>query len=508
MTPKQTRRLMRSSVIVIAFLSLEKVGGLVRGVVMAGIFGAGAEADAFSAANQLPELLYAMLAGGALSAAYIPVYSGYLTRGQDEKRAHLYQTVMTLLIVVLGGFCLVGAVIAPWLVRVVLVPDFAPAVQVLTAQYMRLVLLSFTMQGISVLVGNTLNAHQHFASSALAPAGQDVGRIVGLLAFVPRIGAIGAGWGAVLGTGLHFLVQIPAAIYYKLRFRPRLNLRLDGVREVLWLMLPRILTMGLVQAVDLVIIRQASSFPAGNVSAYFYAQLIVFMPISFFGWSLAGVVFPTMAERFNAGDIVGLKRVAMRMLGAIWFLCLPSAVGLVLLGRQLVALVLQRGAFDEAATTLVYAIIVMMSARIVIEPTVDMFGRLFYAQHNTLLPMVAQCGWAIMAITLIGLFIRPLGVQGVALAGTIASALLAVLLYALNRRQLGALYEHEWLSVAWRSGVSTAGMAVVVIWVKQTVSNPWLTVGVAIPAAVITYITLFLLIGGHKLLKTMWQSAN
>lgn len=497
MTQKQTRRLIRSGLVVVLFLSLEKVGGLVRGMIMANIFGAGQEADAFSAANQLPELLYAMLAGSALSAALIPIYSNYLTAENDRERTELYQSILTLLILILGTISLIGVLMAQPLGRL-LVPDFTAELQQLTGRYMQLVLISLTIVAVSMTYSTLLHAHQHFSSTALAPAGQDIGRITGLVAFVPRLGAIGAGWGVVLGSLLHLIIQIPAIMKHRLWFRPRLSLKLDGLHKVGRLMWPRIASMGAVQLADLVIIRTASGFDEGSISAYFYALLIASMPISFFGWSLNGVVFPTMVERFNAADITTMKRVAVRTAEVVWVLMLPSVVGLIMLGRPALSLILEGKAFDRADTLLVYSVIVAMSGQTLLEPLIDQFDRLFYAQHNTITPMVARLGWLVVYGVLIVLCGRRYGIVGIGVGTSVAAAFLCLTLYVLNKRTLGDLHERAFGWVCGRSIVAVFVMTLTIHGIAHIVTSDFPFLLIAVIGGGGAYVVTFYALNGHK----------
>jgi putative peptidoglycan lipid II flippase len=154
----RARHLLRSSLIVIFFFGLGKLAGLVRLRLVGAAFGTSPAYDAFTAANQLPEVFVTLIAGGSLAAAFIPVYSDYLTNRAKES-ARLANTIITLVIVILGGVSLVGALIAPWLTRVVLVPDFAPELQRLTADLMRIILVQTVLFGISGVLSSILNAH-------------------------------------------------------------------------------------------------------------------------------------------------------------------------------------------------------------------------------------------------------------------------------------------------------------------------------------------------------------
>ncbi len=526
----RARHLLQSSTLVILFFAIDKVVGLARTLLIGRAFGTGIEYDAFTAANQLPEVFVTLISGGALAAAFIPVYSEYLTSERAKTAARIANSALTLVLLILGMVSAVGAIFAPWLTRVLLVPNFDPQIQQLTAQLMRIILVQTTLFGISGVLSSILNAHQHFALPALAPIALQIGYFVGLFGFVPAMdGAIhGLAWGTVVGGLLHILIQVPALIRYGFRYRPALGIELAGVREIVRLMGPRIVTLGTIQIADLFIIRLTSGLSAGSTSGYFYAYYLQQLPETLFGTAIGIVVFPTLAELFNQGDVERLKRTAMNALKIVWMLTIPAGAGLILLGRPAIALVLERGAFDAASTALVYSVLVFFSVRVVSEATLEIVARLFYAQHNTRTPMYAALLWLVVTVTMLYLFIDDLGVGGLALATTVGFTVQSGVLLILNRRALGSLGERDLLTSFGRALIATAGMAAVILITRSQIEsgalNPvvnfimglargfldsdgagsllFLMLGGAF--GTITYIALNLLLGGREL-PTLWR---
>jgi putative peptidoglycan lipid II flippase len=495
----RARHLLRSSVVVTLFLTLGKLTGLLRTRLLSATFGTGAEFDAFTAANQLPEVFVTLISGGALAAAFIPVYSSLLAGDKPSRSARLANSVLTLVLAVLGGLSIVGMILAPWLTSTLLVPDFSPIMQELTAELMRVILLQTTLFGISGVLSSILNSHQHFALPALAPVALDIGYMIGILLFVPSMGIEGLAWGTVVGGLLHILIQVPALRRFHYQYRPVLDLRMAGVREVVRLMVPRIVTLGSVQIADLFIIRLTSGLALGSTSGYFYAYYLMQLPETLLGTSIAIVVFPTMAELFNSGDMEGLKRLSMTALRIIWILTIPAAVGLVLLGREAIAIFLQYGAFTAASTQLVYGTLVFFSLRVVSEASLEILARLFYAQHDTKTPMFVALGWLATSIALAFLFVGQLGIAGLALASTVAFTLQSLALFILNRRRLGYLYERELALTLFRTLLGAAGMAAVITIIGQVVSNNLLFVFVAGTAGLAAYFLVTYAAGAREL---------
>jgi len=473
--------------------------GLLRARLVSAQFGTGSEYDAFIAANQLPEVFVTLISGGALAAAFIPVYSSYLKSQKSKESAQLANSILTLVVAVLGTVSAFGILLSPWLTSKILVPDFPPEQQLLTADLMRVILLQTTLFGISGVLSSILNAHQHFALPALAPVALDIGYIFGIVVLVPEMGIAGLAWGTVLGGTLHILIQVPALVHFRFRFQVQIVAKLAGVREVVWLMIPRVFTLASVQVADVFIIRFASGMATGNTSAYFIGYTLMQLAETLFGTAIAIVVFPTMAELFNSGEISELKNVSMNALRVIWTLTIPAAVGMLLLGEQAIAFLLQDGAFTDESTRMVYGILLFFSFRIIAESSLEILARLFYAQHDTWTPMFVAIGWLVVNVTLAFPLANRYGAQGLALASTVAFSLQALVLFILNRRRLGYLHEQQLLATAWRSLLGSAGMAAVILFLERVVSNTFLFLFAGGIAGVLTYLIITYAAGAREI---------
>jgi len=495
----RARHLLQSSVIVIFFLAIDKIFGLVRTQLVGATFGTSPAYDAFTAANQLPELFVTLISGGALAAAFIPVYSAYLTSNKAKETAQLGNTILTLVLIILGSISFIGAIFAPWITSVLLVPGFSPEQQTMTANLMRIILVQTTIFGISGVISSILNSHQHFILPAMAPIALNIGYLIGLFVLVPSMGIYGLAWGTVIGAVLHVLIQVPGLIKYGVFLFPQLVMTIPGVTEIMRLMIPRIVTLGTVQAADLFIIRITSGLSSGATSGYFYGYYLQQLPETLFGTAIAVVLFPTMAERFNAGDIAGLKRIASNGLRIIWMLTVPSAAALILLGRPLISLLLERGEFTAESTDLVYGIIVFFSLRVVSEATLEIAARLFFAQHDTRTPMFVAMGWMVVNIALAYLLVDPLGVGGLALATSIAFTLQTAVLLYLNHRKLNGL-DWKGLGISFgRTAVATLGMSIIILGLGQVINNTFLFIIAAGTFGLASYVILQILLGGREI---------
>ncbi len=208
--------------------------------------------------------------------------------------------VITLLIAAATLLAAIAFVLADPLARYLLVPDAARSTQDLTAELMRIMLPTVIIFGVSGLMMGVLNAHQRFLTPALAPSLYNVGLIFGALVLARNDNVHGLAWGAVIGAALHMLVQIPDLLRVSFRYRPALSLNIPGVREVLVLMGPRVLGLGIVQVNFWVNTALASGMVAGSVTALSTAFVLMMTVLGVVGRSVGTAVFPDALDAQRA----------------------------------------------------------------------------------------------------------------------------------------------------------------------------------------------------------------
>ena len=237
----------RAAGLVMALFVVSRALGLLRQMVISHQFGTSGALDAYLAAFRLPDILFQLVAGGALASAFIPTFSAYLARGDKGGAWRLASAIINLVLiltVILGVF---GILMAPWLVSTIIAPGFDAERQALTVELMRLMLITPVVFGVSGVVMGVLHANQHFLLPALAPAIYTLGIIAGAVFLAPTMGVRGLAWGVVIGSFGHLLIQVPGLARYHLRYTLTLGLRTAGVHEVARLMLPRVVGLAAVQ---------------------------------------------------------------------------------------------------------------------------------------------------------------------------------------------------------------------------------------------------------------------
>src|SRR3989304_233049 len=261
--------------------------GLLRQIIINRTFGTSAELDAYFAAFRVPDLLFTVIAGGALGSAFIPMFTGFLDESR-ERAWRLASAVVNNLLIALCVIAGLAALAAPVLVRTVLAPGFSPEYQLLTANLMRVMLISTVIFGVSGLLMGIHNAHHHFLSPAVAPIAYNVGIIGGAMA-----GSVqGLAWGVVAGAALHLIIQLPALIKHKPIYTLTPDLKDAAVRQVGKLMLPRMFGLAVWQFNFWINTLIASTLPSGSLSALTIAFQIFTFPQAVIAQAIATAVFP------------------------------------------------------------------------------------------------------------------------------------------------------------------------------------------------------------------------
>ncbi len=447
---------------------ISNLAGLLRQILVARAFGTGTEMEAFNAANRVSETLFNLVAGGALASAFIPTFSGLLAKRQTTRAWQLASTIANLVLVILLLLSSLTYLLAPQVVRHVLAPGFRADVakEQLTISLLRLMLPSAILFALSGLVMGILNSHQVFWIPALTPAMYQFGMIFGVLFLAPFQGIVGLGWGVLIGAGLHLGLQLPSLWRLGGKYFANLALDMPEVREVIRLFAPRLIGVAVVQLNFWVNTRLASQQPEGSVTGLVLAFALMLMPQAAIAQSVAIVALPTLSTHYALGRMDELRSTLVNGLRGVLFLAVPASVGLILLRTPIVAMLYQRGAFDERSTQFVAWALLWYAAGLAAHSLVEIFARSFYAMHDTRTPV--WIGTLAMGLNVglsylfSALFQRggwyPHG--GLALANTAATYLEAAGLYWIMRRRFGGLEEKRILHLVFQTAFASLVMAV------------------------------------------------
>jgi len=451
--------------IMVAFI-ISNLVGVVRGIVITGAFGTSTELDSFNAANRIVEMLFNLVAGGALGSAFIPTFTGFLARDDRPGAWRLASGVTNLVFLALIVISALAWVFAPQIVRdglFLLVPGSDPGQEALTISLLRIMLPSVVLFGLSGLVMGILNAHQVFLIPAMAPAMYSLGIILGTWLLPASWGIRRLAIGVVAGALMHLLVQIPRLWRLGERaYHVYLGIRDRAVLEVFRLMGPRLLGVAVVQMNFIVNTVIALGQPEGSVTAITLAFSLMLMPQMAVAQSAAIASLPTFSAQVALGHLDEMRRSLASTLRAVLLLAIPASVGLIILRTPLVALLYQRGEFTARSTELVAWALLWYAVGLVGHALVEILSRAFYALHDTRTPVivgVVTMGLNIGFSLMFSAWFARLGWLphgGLALANSLATAMESVVLVFLMRKRLKGLNGgYIWKGV----GVSLLGTA-------------------------------------------------
>ena len=450
---------------------LSNLAGLARQILIADIFGTQGIIDAYYAAMGVPDMIFALAAGGALASAFIPTLTGFLAREDRAGSWRLTSSIANLIVLVMAAAGALVYVFASPVVTVLISPGADPVQQQLTVDMLRILLVSPIILGLSGLITGVLQANQSFLLPSLSSMLYWVGVIIGLVFFVPSIGIYGLAWGTILGAVLHLGVQLPGLRKLPgLKYFPSLGLRDPAVRQVGRLMLPRLFGAAVVHLNFLVSINMTSGMPEGSLTAFKNAYMLMTMPQVVIAQGIANAAFPTFSAQAAKGDNRALRASLSSTMRSILFLSLPAALGLIVLRFPLVSILFQRGEFDQRSLELTAWALLWFSVGLVSHSLLEIIVRAFYAMQDTRTPVLvgaAAMGLNVFfSLTLPGVFSRigwmPHG--GLALGNSLATTLEVGVLLWLMARRLNGLGGRQVLKGALKSALAAAAMSAGLVW--------------------------------------------
>ncbi len=439
--------------------------GAVRTVLFAWKFGAEGAPNAFFQASRIPDLVFFLIAGGALRSGFVPVFAKYWAEGKRDEAWRTFSALFWFLTLLGGSVVAVGIAFAPQL-SILIGPGWAAEHKDLLPLCARLMRLMFPAQIFFVLGGllmGTLNARKHFLWPGLGPI---IYNLVVVLAIVFAHGvedlplvAMVVPIGALIGN---VLVQIAPLARVGGRLQFLFDLKDQGLRLTLALAAPVIFGLAIAEIEFLLMSVLATvADPTSGPSTLVYANLVWRTPTRVFGGGISIALFPSLAFHFAEGASERFRRDFSFAVRTALFLAAPVTVGLVALAEPTVGLLYQRGEFSAAAVEQVSGTLLVFSLGIIPLTLYYLVARAFYARHDTWTPVLVGligvgacvlCGWLLM---------KPMGVPGLALAIVVATAVNTALLWVVLARRVGRLGTYQLTYMIARLLVPLAGLAAV-----------------------------------------------
>lgn len=466
MKPGQSTRVAQAAGIVMLATVASRILGYVREVVIYALFGQNRLTDAYNAAFSIPDFLYMLLVGGALSSAFIPVFSSYIATDRENEAWEVASTILNILLILLALGIAVGMIFTPQLI-VLLVPGFDPATLDLTVILTRIMFFQVIFMVLSGIIMAILNSYRNFLYPALGSVLYNFGIITVGWLFSPYIGIAGFSIGVVAGAAMQVLVQLPALLRLGVVYTPRINWRHPGVRKVGQLIFPVLIGLSVTQLNLFVNQNLASHLSGGLVAALRTAQRLMQLPIGIFAISVAVAAFPTMTAQVARGETNEFKRTLSLSLRSVLYVSLPAAAGLIALRIPIIRLLFEQGKFTADATQATADALFFYSLGLFAYGATQVLNRAFYSLHDTRTPVTVGIVTIALNIVLNILLIRYLQHGGLALAYSVAGIFNLLLLLGLLRRETGPLGGAVIVRSFSQSLLASIIMGVVVAWVAS-----------------------------------------
>ncbi|SHK05375.1 murein biosynthesis integral membrane protein MurJ [Tepidibacter formicigenes] len=430
--------------LVMIIMILSRLLGFVREVIMTNKFGRGMETDAFFAAFTIPDVMYYLLVGGALSSAFIPVFTSYLSKGDEEEAWKVASTFINVSIILLLVLSVLGMIFADYLVPLVAY-NFKGEQLSLTVELTRFMFPAVTFTALAGLETGVLNSYKIFNAPSIGPILYNVGIILGTIFLSSKFGIKGMAIGVVFGAVSNFLFQFIFVAKKAKNYKFTLDLKHPGVRKIFKLILPALIGLSVTQ-INLVVNQNiASGFDEGSITALRLANRIMQLPLGIFSVSIATVIFPTITSQIAKGEIKEFRETFSMGMRNIFFVTIPSAIGLMTIGVSLIRLLFVRGAFKENDAQITASILIFYTLGLAFQGGVQLLTRGFYANQDTKTPVKISF-IAVLGNILLSLFLglaTPMRVKGLALAYSITSFINMSMLFNTLRKKMGGISGKE-----------------------------------------------------------------
>jgi putative peptidoglycan lipid II flippase len=435
----EKRQMGKAAGVVSFYTMISRVLGLIRDMVIASFFGATIAADAFVVAFKIPNMLRRFTAEGNMTIAFIPVFTEYLKIKTKEEAFDLARNILTLLSIILVIITITGILFTPWIVRMIAYgfgsegPKYELTVLLtrITFPYIMLVSLVAFFMGV-------LNSLKHFAAPAAAPIFLNLGIIGATYLISPHLPepVVGAAIGVLIGGVIQVILQLPFIYKCGLTLKPVFNPGHPAVKRIGLLIIPALFGSAIYQINQLTSTLLASYLPGGSIAWLYYADRLVELPLGIFAIAISTASLPSLSRQALEKDNTAFTDTLDHALKMTFFVSIPAMAGLIIMGKPLIRLFFQRGAFDAISTDMTTSALIYYSIGLWAFSGVRVIVSAFYALQDTVTPVkisvVTFLSYVISGI----LLMIPMKHNGLALALSLSSAINFVLLVICLKKKM------------------------------------------------------------------------
>ena len=455
----------RSALVVMIAMIVSRILGYLRDVIIYARIGQNSFTDAYNAAFKIPDCIYMILVGGALSAAFIPVVSSYIAKGEKEAVWRFTAVVINVISCALLFLVVIAYIFAPQFIAFY-VRGFDGETLALTVTLTRIMLLQAVLMALAGICQGILQSFKRFTPTAVGSVLYNVGIIAVGAAFsgviearYPGYGITAFAIGVVAGAFGNFAVQAVALKKLGMRYYFSFDVKNEGFRRMILLMLPVFISLGAVQLNLFVNSGLASTLPAGYLSALNTAQRLMQLPVSIFGVAIAMAVFPVLSREAAIGEMDRFRDDLGYALRTILFIMIPFSVLLVVLGVPFIRFLYEIGKFNAGNTDNVAFALYFYAIGIFAYGCIQVLNRAFYALQDTKKPVLVAVSGVAINLILSFVLIRYLAHGGLALAYSVAGICNVLFLVLLLRRKIERIGFKPLMLSVFKTLIATAVMA-------------------------------------------------
>lgn len=494
----------RHTAIVMGTTLLTRLLGFVRVAVIGAVFGASGRADVLNLVFNIPNNLRKLLAEGALSSAFIPVLSRSIVEdesGQSSRR--LVREILTVQFIVLIPLLLLSTLFARPIVEVIL--DFPePERQALAADLLQWMIHYILLISVSAVLMATLNSHRRFFVPAFTPLLFSAAVISAIILFSDRLGVFAMALGVLVGGALQLIFQVPLFSKLGYTMKPQLAAWSPELRQVMRQWFPVVGTASIFAVNQQIAMLFASGLESGSGSAVTNALVFWQLPFGIFGVSIQTVLFPRMSRQAALNDLPGLSQSVQYGVRYLFALLVPAALVLSMLGPEIIAVALQRGAFEARHTLLAADVLVGYSLGLFSVAAFNFVQRYFYANNDYRFPMVVAAVTLVLNVGL-ALWLKEtaLRVVGLSIANSVAFTVALFVMLVRAAKQVGGFHAAPFLRTLLKVAVTCLVLALFCVAFRRAAPDYWLygssfgafaaVTGAVLACAVITAILYYIL---------------
>lgn len=438
---KQQSNILSAAIVIMVTIIFSQVLGLVRQRLLVAIFGASDTLGVYLVSARVPDFLFQLIIAGALSSAFIPIFSDYLVKGKEKEGHKLASTLLFISLMIFSFFSIILFIFAKEF-SLLIAPGFTSGQINLMANLMRIIIFGEIIFIIGSFLSAMLQSYNHFFIPGIASASYNLGIILGIIFLSPYIGIFSAAYGVILGALIFVLIQLPFIKSLGFSFKPAMSIaaiKSSGALDIFKLIWPRTLSIAVFQAGTIITITLISYLqnPGRNYVIFDYAQTLAFAPVVLFGQAIAQAAFPVLSkEKDRLNDF---KITFITSFNQMLYLLLPFSVLFIILRIPVVRLIYGAAQFDWAATVLTGRTLAFFAISIFAQGLSYLVSRGFYALHDTKTPLIVGSLTTITMVLISAafIFIYDFGIEAVALAFSIGSVLNFLIMFIILDKKTG-----------------------------------------------------------------------